>query len=68
VPSPSGLDGAKTPIPLYVRELLFPDAKLPEFMVELIRLGYNTAANHVVMRHWCFESPEMSRYFLKVVW
>jgi hypothetical protein len=26
------------------------------FLPEWIKLGYNTAANNIVMRHWCWES------------
>lgn len=35
------------------------------FLPEWIKLGYNSAANNIVMRHWCWDSQEYSRILLK---
>jgi hypothetical protein len=39
--------------------------QVDQFMTEFIKLGYNDAANAAVMHHWCWESQEASRIWLK---
>ncbi len=59
------LDGQPVLAPSAMVTDLLLTRQVPSFLQEWIRLGYNSAADNTVMRHWSWESQETSRIFLK---
>ncbi len=59
------VDGQLAVAPSGMVHDLLMTKQVASFLSEWIKLGYNSAANNTVMRHWSWESQEASRIFLK---